>query len=215
MTDKIEKDTKEKILESADNLFASLGFAGASVRQIASDAGVNLAAINYHFKSKENLYWEVFDYNHNLLNEGVHKIGKLTNSTEELAVGVFRFFISDNSAVLNTFKVFLSNNVSLPEESKSDDEAKEDFGPPGQEVFLEQIKKDLGKEIPLEEREWATGMIFSLIVHLAIISQTEVIKRKCKMSSKEKLNPDCIEEGLVMSVRAHLEFLKNTPSSNT
>ncbi|KDC57396.1 TetR/AcrR family transcriptional regulator [Bordetella bronchiseptica] len=47
--------TREIILETAEQLFAQQGHDGTSMRQITSAAGVNLAAVNYHFGSKEAL----------------------------------------------------------------------------------------------------------------------------------------------------------------
>jgi AcrR family transcriptional regulator len=44
---------------SAERLFGESGFPSASLRQITDEAGVNLAAVNYHFGSKEDLYREV------------------------------------------------------------------------------------------------------------------------------------------------------------
>ncbi len=52
--------TKERILGAAEALFAQRGFDGASLRQLTSAAGVNLAAVNYHFGSKEKLVEQVF-----------------------------------------------------------------------------------------------------------------------------------------------------------
>src|SRR5689334_6029247 len=52
--------TKERILGAAETLFARHGFAGASLRQVTAAANVNLAAVNYHFGSKDNLIEEVF-----------------------------------------------------------------------------------------------------------------------------------------------------------
>jgi AcrR family transcriptional regulator len=52
--------TKQRILGAAEELFARHGFAGASLRQVTAAAHVNLAAVNYHFGSKENLINEVF-----------------------------------------------------------------------------------------------------------------------------------------------------------
>jgi len=48
-------DTKQRILDAAEQMFAEHGFDGASLRSITGAAGVNLAAVNYHFKSKEAL----------------------------------------------------------------------------------------------------------------------------------------------------------------
>ena len=52
--------TKERILGAAEELFAQHGFAGTSLRQVTSRADVNIAAVNYHFGSKDNLVHEVF-----------------------------------------------------------------------------------------------------------------------------------------------------------
>ena len=48
--------TKKQILNAAEKLFASLGFAGTSLRAIIREAGVSFAAIHYHFGSKEELF---------------------------------------------------------------------------------------------------------------------------------------------------------------
>lgn len=53
-------NTKDRILGAAEELFAQFGFAGTSLRQVTSRADVNIAAVNYHFGSKENLVNEVF-----------------------------------------------------------------------------------------------------------------------------------------------------------
>src|SRR3546814_10450734 len=52
--------TKDRILGAAEELFAQHGFSGTSLRQVTSRADVNIAAVNYHFGSKENLVTEVF-----------------------------------------------------------------------------------------------------------------------------------------------------------
>jgi AcrR family transcriptional regulator len=52
--------TRERLVEAAERLFARRGFAMTSVRDVTAAAGCNLAAVNYHFGSKLNLYQEVF-----------------------------------------------------------------------------------------------------------------------------------------------------------
>ena len=52
--------TKDRILGAAEELFALQGFAGTSLREVTTRADVNIAAVNYHFGSKENLVNEVF-----------------------------------------------------------------------------------------------------------------------------------------------------------
>lgn len=54
-------ETKGKILDAAFRRLAREGYAALSVREIARDAGVNHALINYHFRSKDQLVIEVLD----------------------------------------------------------------------------------------------------------------------------------------------------------
>jgi AcrR family transcriptional regulator len=53
-------DTKSRILDAAERAFADAGFAAASLRHIIAAAKVNLAAVHYHFGSKEGLIEAVF-----------------------------------------------------------------------------------------------------------------------------------------------------------
>ena len=52
--------TRQRLLDVAETLFAEHGFAATSVRDITTSAACNLAAVNYHFRDKQNLYHEVF-----------------------------------------------------------------------------------------------------------------------------------------------------------
>ena len=54
-------DTRERLLGSAERLFARNGYAGTSLRQITADADANIAAVNYHFGSKDQLLTAVLD----------------------------------------------------------------------------------------------------------------------------------------------------------
>ena len=61
MTQKDKNDiTKERLLNVAEALFAQKGYDAVSIREITTVAHCNLAAVNYHFSSKQNLYLEVF-----------------------------------------------------------------------------------------------------------------------------------------------------------
>ena len=54
-------DTKEQILNVAERLFAERGFASTTLRNVVSEAKVNLAAVHYHFGSKEELFRAVIE----------------------------------------------------------------------------------------------------------------------------------------------------------
>src|SRR4029078_4268546 len=54
--------TKARILSPAEDVFLRHGFAGASTREIAAAAGVNISSLHYHWESKETLYFAVFEH---------------------------------------------------------------------------------------------------------------------------------------------------------
>ena len=58
---------REIIIESAIKLFGSKGFEGTSVREIAGDAKVNVAMINYYFGSKDKLFESVVEFRSSIL----------------------------------------------------------------------------------------------------------------------------------------------------
>ena len=56
------KDKREQIIETAMQLFAEKGFEGASIRDIAEKASVNVAMVNYYFGTKEKLFEKIIEY---------------------------------------------------------------------------------------------------------------------------------------------------------
>lgn len=58
--DNDRKVTRERLLDKAEALFAQNGYHAVSIREITKVARCNLAAVNYHFGNKQNLYVEVF-----------------------------------------------------------------------------------------------------------------------------------------------------------
>jgi AcrR family transcriptional regulator len=54
-------ETRQRLLEAGIRLFAEHGYRGVSVRDLCTEAGVNIAAINYHFGGKQDLYHAIFE----------------------------------------------------------------------------------------------------------------------------------------------------------
>jgi AcrR family transcriptional regulator len=58
----MDTETRTRIMEAAASIFAEHGFAATTIRMICGHAHVNLAAVNYHFGSKEGLYSETIRF---------------------------------------------------------------------------------------------------------------------------------------------------------
>jgi AcrR family transcriptional regulator len=54
------EDAHNRLLDAAEKLFCRKGFHAVSVRELTTEAGCNIAAVNYHFGGKEKLYTEMF-----------------------------------------------------------------------------------------------------------------------------------------------------------
>ncbi len=74
-----QEKTRNRILSVAALLFAEKGFEGTSVRMICAKAGVNVSLVNYYFKSKELLYFEV----HKLINLHLTELMPWSNGKPE------------------------------------------------------------------------------------------------------------------------------------
>lgn len=72
MTSNAEVSTEEKIKDSARKIFTQKGFLATTIRDIAAEAGINLASVNYYFRSKEKLFESIMD----------ETIGRLFNKIE-------------------------------------------------------------------------------------------------------------------------------------
>lgn len=60
--DQADPSTKRRVLEAAVGLFAEKGYTATSVRLVCEQAGANIAAVNYHFGSKQGLYDAAIDF---------------------------------------------------------------------------------------------------------------------------------------------------------
>ncbi|WKN29803.1 TetR/AcrR family transcriptional regulator [Porifericola rhodea] len=58
-----EDNTEQKIRQVAKRLFTERGYAGTKIRDVAEEAGVNIALLNYYFRSKERLYESILSEN--------------------------------------------------------------------------------------------------------------------------------------------------------
>lgn len=92
--------TKNKILDAAEDLFADKGFNGTSLREITSQAEVNLAAVNYHFGSKKELIKAVMSRYMNEL-------------SPRLETALTQVYMTENANLVDVFSAFIEPLLSL------------------------------------------------------------------------------------------------------
>lgn len=199
-----EKDTKVRIINSATMLFAKKGFDGTSVRNIAAHAKVNLAAINYHFSNKENLYKDVLRCGFARFNEQVEMVGKgKHNSTVDFSIALYDMLLKNGPSLLNNFKVLL-DNFDFPDDIVAQSEH---AGPPGGHVILDSLNKELKKNATLDDKLWAVRVIFTYVVHAALIASTSYAK---KDSGKKMFEKKTVHASIKKLVEMILKDLKSS-----
>lgn len=101
---KKNRNTEQKIFDAATELFLEKGVDRTSVREIAAKAGINLALMNYYFRSKENLFDSIFSM---LVQKNSEELIRILDSDLELFekirqyVGVYIDMLSENPLLVS------------------------------------------------------------------------------------------------------------------
>ncbi len=207
-------DTKSKILNVAQDLFAEKGFDGASIRDIAQRADVNIAAVNYHFKNKENLYWSVFIGAHEMLEDELQALSNKCSSLKEMMWQAFLFLEENSAALRSAFLIMLSDSFPSidPERYEELMGKKKEFGPPGGKYVFDFLSKEAGSGVNRELLEWGVQVLFTELVHWVLL------KSGAHCNQLYKDHPHMANEWRKKSVEMHIEavilYLKSEASKN-
>jgi AcrR family transcriptional regulator len=111
--DKDKIDKKDHILDVAEKVFSDYGFDGASTRMISSEAGVNMAMLNYYFGSKEGLFLAIFERKISSMQIMLQNIGsnESISSWDKLAMSVDNYV--DRIIVNNCFQKLISRELAM------------------------------------------------------------------------------------------------------
>jgi AcrR family transcriptional regulator len=159
-----EISTKDKILKVAHKLFAEKGLNAVGVREIATLADVNVAAINYHFGSKEALHFETIVACMVKMNKAINDIYQEGMNIEELIGSYYDHLLANREDLITSFKLFL-NKTDMPLAIHKDDKL---IGPPGGAIVLKCLKEQC-PDASEEDLMWATRTIMTQVIHGALI----------------------------------------------
>lgn len=120
MTANSSRDTRLRIVEAAAGKFAAYGFRAATMKQIATAAGVNDVTVYRHFPKKQQLYWAAIEWKvrtssfNQVVMDGLATPGRPRDMLEQLGESVLGILLTDHSmGRLIYFAV-----LELPEEKK-------------------------------------------------------------------------------------------------
>ena len=113
ISEKEKIDKKDHILDVAEKIFSDFGFDGASTRMISSEAGVNMAMLNYYFGSKEGLFLAIFERKISSFQTLLQNIGsdESMSSWDKLEKCIDNYV--DGIIVNNCFQRLMNREVSM------------------------------------------------------------------------------------------------------
>ena len=177
-------DTKSRILDAAEKLFGLNGFDATSLRDITAEAQVNLAAVNYHFQSKDSLIDAVISRRiepvSRLRMEMLDAAGPNPTVEQILAAFLVPLLNSDLASVTPLLGRMMSDPTQfLVRVFKK-------YLTPVSERIQEELHKAL-PELPREELLWRMHYVAGIMTHLMSWSQVlrELTGGLCDMSDRQ------------------------------
>jgi AcrR family transcriptional regulator len=129
--DKLDSQTRGKILRSALKHFADCGYEGASVQAIVDTARVTKPALYYYFKSKAGLFQALIDWAHDeryrLMCEAVEGVDDLSSRLTEVLAALFEFINGNRSLMRIAFATAFSAHGEIPAEIRYVDKCERNF----------------------------------------------------------------------------------------
>lgn len=181
MKQKIDKNAKEKILNTAIKLFAQKGYDGTSIREICKSANINICMISYYFGGKQELYQEIIN---NLVESQKSYMESFLDVDEDFSDKSKKELVEKLQTVLNKFIDYFYSNISndllaflVKEQQKSDFE----INPPAIVYLRRLVAAILGQPANTKEVIYKVLFIISQInspkilttFSLKVLNQTE------------------------------------------
>ena len=129
--DKLDSQTRGKILRSALKHFAECGYAGASVQAIVDASRVTKPTLYYYFKSKAGLFQALIDWAHDeryrLMREASEGVDDLSSQLTEVLAALFAFINGNRSLMRIAVATAFSARGEIPAEIRYVDKCERNF----------------------------------------------------------------------------------------
>lgn len=200
-------NTKERIFQTAFELFGRYGYEGTSIRRIAKESGVNLAAVNYHFTNKESLFWEIMAATFQDLDRQISEYEKETKTSVDLAMKVYDHFLQNQLALKNAMKMMLSESVPLPSSPELLSVIQNPMGPPGGKWFAKKLQDDIPYPLSSAGIVFGVRSIFGVVMHWGtMMCAGHLTQRKDQWMDQKTLRSD-----IQRMIQSSIDHIKLNP----
>jgi AcrR family transcriptional regulator len=201
---KPEHVTRTRILDAAEELFMQHGFEGTSMRQLTSRAGVNLAAVNYHFGSKDALIEAVFRRRLDPMNAA--RLAALERLEDLSAESIIRAFIGPSLRLIEDAKGGGRNFIRLlgrtyTEPAKRLRALIGQMYAPTMERYKAALQRAL-PQMPADELVWRMHFMFGTLAYTLAATDTVQLIAGCK--PEDRYDAALLEERLASFLLAGL-----------
>ena len=210
---KPQHETRTRILEAAEELFMQHGFEGTSMRLLTAKAGVNLAAVNYHFGSKHALVEAVFRRRLDPMNVArIAELDKLeAEATAPSPEAIIRAFIAPGLRLMadakdgRNFTRLLGRTYTEP--NKAVRQLIGQMYAPAMQRYKGALERAL-PQMPREELVWRMHFMFGTLAYTLAATDTVQLIAGCK--PEDRYDARLLEERLTAFLTAGL----NAPLKN-
>jgi len=205
---KPQHETRTRILDAAEELFMQHGFEGTSMRHLTSRAGVNLAAVNYHFGSKHALIEAVFRRRLDPMN--VARIAALEELEKEgrpiAPETIIRAFVGPSLRLIEDAKGGGRNFIRLlgrtySEPAKAVRALIGQMYAPAMERYKRALERAL-PQMPRDELVWRMHFMFGTLAYTLAATDTVQLIAGCK--PEDRYDARLLEERLTAFLAAGL-----------
>jgi AcrR family transcriptional regulator len=203
-------ETQLRILDAAEELFMQHGFEGTSMRLLTARAGVNLAAVNYHFGSKDALIEAVFRRRLDPMNAGrtaeLDRLEKEAGAQALAPEAIIRAFVGASLRMIEDSKSGGRNFIRLLGRTYTDPskEIRSLIGglyAPVMERFKAAFERAL-PQMPHEELVWRMHFMFGTLAYTLAATDTVQLIAGCK--PEDRYDSCLLEERLTTFLVAGL-----------
>jgi AcrR family transcriptional regulator len=204
---KPQHETRTRILDAAEELFMQHGFEGTSMRQLTTRAAVNLAAVNYHFGSKDALIEAVFRRRLDPMNaERIAELERLEVSNTLTPDNIIRAFVRPSLRLIEDAKGGGRNFIRLlgrtyTEPAKTVRALIGQMYAPAMERYKTSLERAL-PQMPREELVWRMHFMFGTLAYTLAATDTVQLIAGCK--PEDRYDPRLLEERLTAFLTAGL-----------